>query len=57
MEYLHDSIHARHLVLLQVQEEPDVPEANDSRVCERCRVLGRRLDPSEVHDLRNPNQA
>ena len=57
MESCHDSIYARHLVLLQAQEEQDVLEANDSGACERCGVLRRRLDPNEVHDLRNPNQA
>ena len=56
MESSHDSIYARHPILLQVQEEPDVPEANNSGARERCGVLGRRLDPSEVHDLKNPNQ-
>ena len=52
MESRHDSIYARHPLLLQVQKEPNVSEANDSGACERSGVLGRRLDPSEVHDLR-----
>ena len=53
MESRHDSIHARHPVLLQVQGDPDVPKANESRACERCGVLEQRFDPSEVHDLMN----
>ena len=57
MESRHDSIHARHPILLQVQEEVDVPEAYNYRVCKRCGVLGQRIDPSQVHDLRNPHQA
>ena len=40
MESRHDSIYARHPVLLHVQEEPNVPEANDSGAYERCGVLG-----------------
>ena len=57
MESRHDSFHVRHPVLPQVQEELDVLEAHDSRACEGSGVLGQRLDPSEVHDLRNPNHA
>ena len=57
MESRQDSIYTRHPVLLQVQVELDIPEANNSGACERCGVLGRRLDPSKVHNLRSPNQA
>ena len=57
MEPRHDSIHSRHPVRLQVPEEPDVFEADNSGVRERSGVLGRRLDPSKVHDLGNPYQA
>ena len=57
MESVHDSFHARHPVLLQVQEERDILEAHDGRVCNGSGVPGRGLDPSEEHDLRNPNQA
>ena len=57
MKSCHDSIHLQHPVLFQVQDEPDVPKANDSGLCERCGVLGQRLDPSEVRDFRNPYQA
>ena len=56
MEFCHEFVHARHIVLLQ-QEEPNFPKAYNSKACERFRVFGRRLDPSEVHDLRSPNQA
>ena len=57
MESGHDSIHAQHPVLLQVQEERDILKVHDGGACEGSGVLGRRLDLSEVHDLRNPNQA
>ena len=41
MESCYDTIHARHPVLIQVQEESDVPEAHDSGACERIGVLRR----------------
>ena len=40
MESRHDSVHAQHPILLQVQDELDVFEAHDSRACERYGVLG-----------------
>ena len=46
MESLHDSFHARHLVLLQVQKERDILEAHDGEACEGSGVPGRGLDPS-----------
>ena len=57
MESIHDSFYTRHPVLRQVQEERDILEADNGGACKGSGVPGRGLDPSEVHDLRNPNQA
>ena len=46
MEHVHDSFHARHLVLLQIQEERVILEAHNGGACEGSGVPGRGLDPS-----------